>query len=292
MMSAKRAVKFVLMWMGLAVLFNLGVLYFEGSEKALQFLGGYIIELSLSVDNLFVFLMIFSSFGIKKEYQRRTLNYGIIGAIILRALFILLGIKVVNSIHWILYIFGIILIISGFKMMFGNDEEDKDYTDSKVLKLLKKVIPITDTLHGEKFFVKNNAKLYATPLFAVLLIVESSDILFAIDSIPAIFSISTDPFIVYTSNIFAILGLRSLYFVLNALQEKFKYVKYGVALILMFTGIKLGILFFNIEISIVVSLITIFTLLVGSIIVSLIATKNKENKEEEKEEIELKKVDL
>lgn len=288
MMSAKKAVKFVLMWMGLAVLFNLGVLYFEGSGKALQFLGGYIIELSLSVDNLFVFLMIFSSFGIKKEYQRRTLNYGIYGAIVLRAVFILLGIKVVNSIHWILYIFGIILIISGLKMMFGKDD-DKDYTDSKALKVLKKIIPVTDTMQEEKFFVRQNAKLFATPLFAVLLIIESSDILFAIDSIPAVFSISTDPFIVYASNIFAILGLRSLYFVLNALQEKFKYVKVGVALILMFTGVKLGILFFNIEISIVISLITIFTLLVGSIVVSLIATR-KEDKKEEK--VELKKVDL
>ncbi|WP_278303747.1 TerC/Alx family metal homeostasis membrane protein [Ruminiclostridium sufflavum] len=288
MMSAKRAVKFVLMWMGLAILFNLGILYFEGSGKALQFLGGYIIELSLSVDNLFVFLMIFTSFGVKKEYQRRTLNYGIYGAIVLRALFILLGIKVVNSIHWILYIFGLILIFSGFKMMFGHDD-NKDYTDSKVLKVMKKFIPVTDIMHEEKFFVRQNAKLYATPLFAILIIIESSDILFAIDSIPAVFSISTDPFIVYTSNIFAILGLRSLYFVLNALQEKFRYVKIGVALILMFTGVKLGILFFDIEIPIVISLITIFALLAGSIIVSLIVTGKEDKKEAE---VELKRVDL
>ncbi|PYG85867.1 tellurite resistance protein TerC [Ruminiclostridium sufflavum DSM 19573] len=287
-MSAKRAVKFVLMWMGLAILFNLGILYFEGSGKALQFLGGYIIELSLSVDNLFVFLMIFTSFGVKKEYQRRTLNYGIYGAIVLRALFILLGIKVVNSIHWILYIFGLILIFSGFKMMFGHDD-NKDYTDSKVLKVMKKFIPVTDIMHEEKFFVRQNAKLYATPLFAILIIIESSDILFAIDSIPAVFSISTDPFIVYTSNIFAILGLRSLYFVLNALQEKFRYVKIGVALILMFTGVKLGILFFDIEIPIVISLITIFALLAGSIIVSLIVTGKEDKKEAE---VELKRVDL
>lgn len=287
-MSAKKAVKFVLMWMGLAILFNLGVLFFEGSGKALEFLGGYVIEMSLSVDNLFVFLMIFTSFGIKKEYQRRALNYGIIGAIVLRAIFILAGIKVVEKIHWILYIFGFILILSGFKMMFGHDD-NKDYSDSKVLKVLKKFIPVTDKMHEEKFFIRENAKLFATPLFAVLLIIESSDILFAIDSIPAVFSISRDPFIVYTSNIFAILGLRSLYFVLNALQEKFKYVKYGVALILMFTGVKLAILFFNIEISIVVSLATIFTLLVGSIIVSLLVTKKEEKKEEE---VELKKVDL
>jgi len=287
-MSTKRALKFVLMWMGLAILFNIGVFCFEGQEKALQFLGGYMIELSLSVDNLFLFLILFTSFGVKPAYQRRVLNYGIFGAIVLRLVFILLGIKVVNSIHWILYIFGVILIISGFKMMFGHDKE-KNFKDSKVLKILGKIMPVTDKMHKEKFFIRENKKLFATPLFAILILIESSDILFAIDSIPAIFSITTDPFIVYTSNIFAILGLRSLYFVLCALQEKFKYVKYGVALILMFTGVKLGILFFHLEISIVVSLITIFTILVGSVIVSLLVTKKEEIKEQA---VELKKVDL
>ncbi len=287
-MSVKRAIKFVLLWMGLAILFNIGVLLFEGQGKALQFFGGYIIELSLSVDNLFVFLIIFSSFGVKREYQRRTLNYGIFGAIILRLVFILLGIKLVSKLEWILYIFGVILIVSGLKMMFGHDK-DKNYKDSKVLKILRKIMPVTDTMHEEKFFIRNNKKLYATPLFAILLIIESSDILFAVDSIPAIFSISTDPFIVYTSNIFAILGLRSLYFVLSALQEKFKYVKFGVAIILMFTGVKLGIAFFGLEIPIVASLITIFTVLVGSVIMSLIVTRKEEKKEEE---IKLKKVDL
>ncbi len=287
-MTAKRAMKFVLMWIGLALLFNIGILVVEGQEKALQFLGGYMIELSLSVDNLFVFLIIFSSFGVKQEYQRRALNYGIFGAIILRLVFILLGITLVSKLEWILYLFGIVLIISGFKMMFGHDKE-KDYTHSKVLRILKKFIPVTDTMHGEKFFVRQNKVLYATPLFAILLIIESSDILFAIDSIPAIFSITTDPFIVYTSNIFAILGLRSLYFALSALHEKFKYVKYGVGVILMFTGVKLGILFFGLHIPIVASLITIFAILIGSVIVSLIVSKKEEKK---KKEFELKKVDL
>jgi len=287
-MSAKKALKFVLMWMGLAILFNIGVFVFEGQEKALQFLGGYIIELSLSVDNLFVFLIIFSSFGVKQEYQRRALNYGIFGAIILRLVFILLGIQLVSKLEWILYIFGVILIFSGIKMMFGHDKE-KDYTNSKVLKMLKKIIPVTDTMHEEKFFIRQKNKLYATPLFAILLIIESSDILFAIDSIPAIFSITTDPFIVYTSNIFAILGLRSLYFALSALHEKFKYVKYGVGLILMFTGVKLGIIFFGLHIPIVASLITIFTILAGSVLVSLLVTKKEEIKEQA---VELKKVDL
>ncbi len=287
-MSTKKAIKFVLLWIGLAILFNLGVFFIEGSHKALEFLGGYMIELSLSVDNLFLFLILFTSFGIKPQYQRRVLNYGILGAIVLRLIFILLGITIINKIHWILYIFGIILIISGAKMMFSG-EEAGDHKDSKVLKLLGKVLPVTDTMHEEKFFVKKDKVLHATPLFAILVLIEFSDILFAIDSIPAIFSISTDPFIVYTSNIFAILGLRSLYFVLAAMQEKFKYVKFGVALILMFTGVKLGILFFGLEIPIVYSLLTIFTILAGSVVVSLLVNKHQEKKEKE---IELKKVDL
>jgi len=273
-MSTKRALRFVLFWIGLALLFNIGVFFFVGSTKALEFLGGYMIELSLSVDNLFLFLILFSSFGVKPEYQRRVLNYGIFGAIVLRLVFILLGIRVVNSMEWILYVFGVILIISGLKMMFGHDKE-KDFKNSKVLRMLGKFIPVTDTMHQEKFFIRDNKKLFATPLFAILILVEFSDILFAIDSIPAIFSITTDPFIVYTSNIFAILGLRSLYFVLCALQEKFKYVKYGVAGILMFTGVKLGILFFGLHIPIVASLITIFTILLGSVIFSLLVTKGE-----------------
>ncbi len=287
-MSTKKAIKFVLLWIGLAILFNIGVLVFEGHNKALEFLGGYMIELSLSVDNLFLFLILFTSFGIKPQYQRRVLNYGIFGAIILRLIFILLGITIINKIHWILYVFGIILIISGFKMMFGGEEEG-NHKDSKVIKLLSKVLPVTDTMHEEKFFVRKNNILHATPLFAILVLIEFSDILFAIDSIPAIFSISTDPFIVYTSNIFAILGLRSLYFVLAAMQEKFKYVKFGVALILMFTGVKLGILFFGLEIPIIYSLLTIFTILLGSVIVSVLVSRYQEKR---KKELELKKVDL
>ncbi len=279
-MSTKRAIKFVLLWIGLAILFNVGVWVFEGQHKALEFLGGYMIELSLSVDNLFLFLILFTSFGIKPQHQRRVLNYGIFGAIVLRLIFILLGITIINKIHWILYIFGIILIISGVKMMFSG-EEAGDHKDSKLLKLLSKILPVTDTLHEEKFFVKINNVLHATPLFAILVLIEFSDILFAIDSIPAIFSISTDPFIVYTSNIFAILGLRSLYFVLAAMQEKFKYVKFGVALILMFTGVKLGILFFNIEIPIIYSLLTIFTILLGSVITSILVNRYKERKKME-----------
>lgn len=275
-MQTKKAVKWVLFWIGLALIFNLGVFIIQGQTKALEFLGGYMIELSLSIDNLFLFLILFSSFGIPSKYQRKVLNYGIIGAIVLRLVFILLGINIVNKIHWILYIFGLILIFSGIRMM-KKEEKETDFKQSKLIRLLNRIIPVTDTIDGEKFFIRKNNILHATPLFAILLLIEFSDILFAIDSIPAIFSITTDPLIVYTSNIFAILGLRSLYFVLGALQEKFKYVKYGVALILTFTGVKLSILFFKIEIPIVVSLLIIFGILICSIIVSILISKLKGN---------------
>jgi len=265
-MSTKKALLWVLFWIGLAMVFNAGVYIFMGQEKALEFLGGFVIEKSLSVDNLFLFIMVFSSFGIRPEYQRRVLNYGIAGALILRLIFVLLGVTIVNMFHWMLYIFGAILIISGIKMIFEN--EKSDVTDSKIIKLLGKVIPVTDNLEGSKFFIRRNNVLYATPLFAVLILIEFTDIIFAVDSIPAIFSISTDPFIVYTSNIFAILGLRSMYFVLGNLHEKFKCVKYGVALILTFTGTKLLLLMFNIKIPVELSLTVILSILLISIIAS------------------------
>lgn len=274
-MSTKKAIKWVGIWVLLALIFNAGVYVVMGQQKAVEFLGGYIIEQSLSIDNLFLFIIVFASFNIPSKYQRRILNYGIFGAIVLRLIFVLLGVTIVNMFHWILYIFGVILIISGIKMMIKK-EEGSDFSSSKVIKLLGKIIPITKELHEERFFVRQNKILYATPLFAILILIEFTDILFAIDSIPAIFSITTDPFIVYTSNIFAIMGLRSMYFVLGSLQERFKYVKYGVALILTFTGVKLGILFFHVEIPIVASLIIIFAILLGSILFSL-AVSRKEN---------------
>lgn len=277
-MSIKKSIFWVCFWMCIALAFNVGIYMFLGQEKALSFLGGYIIELSLSVDNLFLFLLIFESYKIPGKYQRRVLNYGIIGAIILRFIFVMLGITIVNKFHFVLYIFGFILIISGIKMMMKN-EDGENVKEGFAVKALKKIVPVTDELHDEKFFIRKNNILYATPLLAILVLIESSDVIFAIDSIPAIFSITTDLFIVYTSNIFAILGLRSLYFILEKLHETFAYVKYGVALILCFTGIKLLVLFFHIEIPIKVSLCIILGILIGSIIVSKIisdkAAKNK-----------------
>ncbi len=273
-MSTKKALKWVLFWIGLALLFNAGIYLFMGKEPALEFLGGYVIEKSLSIDNLFLFILVFSSFAIKQEYQRRILNYGIVGALILRLIFVLLGVTIVNKFHWILYVFGAILIISGIKMIFKN-EDNNSVKDSKIIKVLGKIIPVTDKVEGDKFFVRKNKILHATPLFAVLILIEFTDIIFAVDSIPAIFSVTTDPFIVYTSNIFAIMGLRSMYFVLGNLHEKFKYVKYGVAMILVFTGVKLSVLMFDIKIPIELSLGIILFILTSSIVLSVLFSGRK-----------------
>lgn len=272
-MSTKKALAWVGFWAALALCFDAGVFFIYGKEKALEFLGGYILEQSLSIDNLFLFLMIFSSFRIQPKYQKRVLNYGIFGAIFLRMAFVLLGVTIVEMFHWVLYIFGAILIFSGMRMVFRNEEET-DFKKSGIIKLLSKIIPMTKTLEGEKFFIRKKRILYATPLLAILILVEFTDVIFAIDSIPAIFSITTDVFIVYTSNIFAILGLRSMYFVLGKLQERFRYVKYGVSMILTFTGLKLLILMFHIEISVAASLVVIFIILTGSIVLSFAVSTN------------------
>ncbi len=268
-MATKRALWWVAFWITLAAVFDAGVYYFLGKQKALEFFGGYIIEQSLSMDNLFVFLVIFNCYGIQPLYQRRVLNYGIFGAVVLRLIFIVLGIAVVNKFHWVLYIFGLILIASGVKLFFNHDSCE-DYRQSRILKWLGWFIPLSGQLQGEKFFVRINKVLYATPLLAILVLIEGSDLLFAIDSIPAVFSISTDPFIVYSSNIFAILGLRNMYFLLEKMHEVFRFVKYGVAFILCFTGIKLTVLFFSVEIPLLTSLATIFTILAISIILSVL----------------------
>ena len=240
-----------------------------GSKSGLEFAAGYLIELSLSVDNLFVFMSIFLSFGIREKVQHRVLNWGIIGAIVLRFLFIFFGLKIVNSFSWILYIFGAILIINGIKMMIGKEEE-KDPSDSRIIKGVSRVLPMTDHFEGDRFMVKKNGRHLFTPLFAVLCLVECSDIIFAIDSVPAVFSVSTNLLIVYSSNIFAILGLRQMYFVLEHLQERFRYVKYGVGIILMFTGVKLGALILDFHISTTVSICVIFFVIVFRVIMSVI----------------------
>lgn len=270
-MKARSALKNFILWGILAIVVNIFIYIIFGSEPALEFLGGYIIELSLSVDNLFLFLIIFTSFNIPILYQKRVLTYGIIGAIILRFIFIFLGAVIINTFHWILYIFGFFLFFSGLKILFNKDNSN-DFSNNSVLKILEKFIPVTDKLHEEKFFIHENKTLYATPLFIILVLIESSDIIFALDSIPAIFSITTNPFIVYSSNIFAILGLRSLYFLLAKLNSMFKYIKYGIGFILMFTGVKLFIAFLGINVSTIISLLIIAIILLTSILFSLIRT--------------------
>lgn len=255
----------------IALSFNTLIYFFLGYEKAMEFLGGYVIELSLSVDNLFLFLLIFTSFGISPNYQERVLTFGIIGAIILRLIFIVAGIAIVNRFQWLLYIFGALLILSGIKIFFAGDD-NSSFEDSLLLRLLKRFIPVTNRLHGECFFVKINKVRYATPLFAILFLIEGSDVIFALDSIPAIFAISTDPLIVYTSNILALLGLRNLYFLLQKIHSAFEYVKYGVGVILIFTGVKLGISF-KYHIPIDTSILIIVSVLALSVVFSVIINK-------------------
>ncbi|MEG0156308.1 MAG: TerC/Alx family metal homeostasis membrane protein [Anaerovoracaceae bacterium] len=265
---ALKSTKWLFFWIGLALIFNVGVYVFMGQEKAIEFLGGYLIELSLSIDNVFVFLMIFMSFGIVESAQRRVLGWGIIGAIVLRFFFIFFGVAVVNRFEWVLYVFGVLLIFSGGKM-FKPEKGDKDPHDSKVIKTMSSYFV------DEKFFVKEKAKRMATPLLGVLVLIESSDIMFAIDSVPAVLSVSRDLFIVYTSNIFAILGLRQLYFVIERMQERFAYVRYGVAVILIFTGVKMVSGILAIHISTVISIGFIIGVLALSVVLSAIVSGRK-----------------
>ena len=273
-MNAIKSAKWLIFWICCAMAFNIGIYVLYGQEKAVEFLGGYLIEFSLSIDNVFVFLMIFMSFGISEHAQHRVLGWGILGAIVLRFFFIFFGVAVVNRFEWVLYIFGVLLLFSGSKM-FKNDDEEKDPHDSRVLRFISKVIPMSTYFDDDKFFTVENGKRLATPLLGVLILIESSDIMFAIDSVPAVLSVSRDLLIVYTSNIFAILGLRQLFFVIEHIQQRFAYVRYGVAVILIFTGLKMigGII--DIHISTPVSICFILITLAVSIIVSFAISKKQ-----------------
>ena len=259
----------LIFWIVLSIVFNVYIFMSRGEISATEYFGGYIIEMSLSLDNLFLFLMIFRSYGIRKEYEERILLYGVLGAMVLRLIFILAGVTIINKFHFLLSFFGIILLYSGLNM-FTNKKQNINYENSIGVKILKVFMPVTNKVYNDKFFIKKQGTLYATPLFVVLIIIECSDIIFAIDSIPAILSITTDTFIVYTSNIFAILGLRSMYYILEDMNTKFKYMKYGVGLILIFTGIKLCILIFNVQISVTNSVLIIMIILLSSILISLL----------------------
>ena len=273
------ALKMTAVWIGVSLVFCGGIWWFEGSGKAMEFLAGYLIEKSLSMDNLFVFLMLFSFFGVQRKYQHEVLFWGIFGALILRSIFIFAGAAMVQRFEWILGLFGIFLIYTGIKMFSHQDDENIDPSKNIFVKLFKRFFPVTDQMHEDKFFVKvreregEKVRRLATPLFVTLIVIETTDVAFAVDSIPAVFSVSRDPFIVLTSNIFAILGLRALYFALAAIAQYFKYLKYGLGIILSFVGIKMLLeVLWDIEVSTPLSLAVIFGVLVLSMGVSVIVT--------------------
>jgi tellurite resistance protein TerC len=236
--SLREALNWSIVWVALSLIFNAGIYYFWGQEKALEFLTGYVIEKALSVDNLFVFIVIFSYFSVPAMYHHRVLFWGILGALVMRALFIAGGVALLNSFHWMIYVFGGFLILTGIKMLFAGDEEVHP-EKNPVLRLLRRLMPVTKEYHGQSFFIRDGGKLWATPLLLVLVVVETTDVIFAVDSIPAILAITTDPFIVYSSNVFAILGLRALYFLLSGILDKFRYLKVGLSLVLCFVGVKM-----------------------------------------------------
>lgn len=265
--SLREASIWTSVWVSLALLFAVGVYRWSGAEPGLQFLTGYILEYSLSIDNIFVIILIFSYFRIPSMYQHRVLFWGIIGAVAMRGLFIVIGASLLARFDWIMLIFGGFLVISGLRML-THDDGEVDPESHPLLRLLSGRLPITDTLHGERFFVRIDGRLHATPLFLVLVLVESTDLVFALDSIPAIFGVTRDPFIVYTSNIFAILGLRSLYFLLAGVMGRFRYLKIGLSGVLVFIGTKMLLAdYYHVPTS--VSLLVIVTIIGLSIIASL-----------------------
>ncbi len=278
--SVSEALKMTAVWIGVSLVFCGGIYLFypgDAHEKAMEFLAGYLIEKSLSMDNLFVFLMLFSFFGIQRKYQHEVLFWGIFGALILRSLFIFAGTAVIARFEWILGLFGIFLIYTGIKMFGHQEEEQVDPSKNIFVKLFKRFFPVTDQMHEDRFFiVEESGKRLATPLFIALLVIETTDVAFAVDSIPAVFSVSRDPFIVLTSNIFAILGLRALYFALAAVAKYFTYLKYGLGIILSFVGLKMLLeVFADIEVPTPLSLAIIFGVLVLSMGLSVVISKRQ-----------------
>jgi tellurite resistance protein TerC len=237
--GVKEATIWTVIWISLALLFNAAIYFYAGPEPALQFLTGYLIEKSLSVDNIFVFVMLFSYFAVPVEYQHRVLFWGILGALVMRGLLIGVGAFLIEQFHWIIYIFGAFLIFTGLRMAFQKEEKDIQVESNVMVKMLRRVIPITEGYHGHDFFVRQAGRLFATPLLVVLFVVETTDLIFALDSIPAIFAVTTNAFLVYTSNVFAILGLRSLYFLLAGVVTKFRFLKLGLSAVLAFVGMKM-----------------------------------------------------
>lgn len=270
--SFREATTWSMLWIGLALAFNAGIYFVLGSQQALEFFSGYLIEKALAVDNLFVFLLIFGYFGIRPEYQSRILKWGIIGAIVMRAVFIFAGIELVQRFQWLFYFFGALLVVTGLKMAFGGEGKFNP-EKNPIVRAVHAVIPVTRRVWGDWFFKRKRRMLMASPLFVALLMVEWSDLIFAIDSIPAIFAVTLDPFIVFTSNIFAIMGLRALYFMLADFVGRFRYLKYGISFILCFVGLKMILAVLGFHIPIAISLGVICLALAAGVAASLMLVK-------------------
>ena len=273
----KEAMWLSVFWIALALLFNLGLYFYEGPKLAMEFLAGYLIEKSLSVDNLFVFIVIFSYYRVEPKYQHTILFWGIIGALVMRAVFILTGVALIQKFAWTTYVFGAFLVYTGIKMAFSGDAE-VDPSKNPIIKLARKLFPVSDDHDGGKFFLHRDGRWFATPLFIVLLIVETTDVVFAVDSIPAILAISTDPFIVFSSNVFAILGLRALYFALAGVMGMFHYLKYGLSIVLAFVGVKM-IISHHYKLPISVALGVVVGVLGLSVLASVMFPKKEEGVE-------------
>jgi tellurite resistance protein TerC len=272
--TLRESLTWTAVWVALALIFNAGLWHYRGGDVALEFFTGYVIEKSLSVDNIFVFVMLFTYFRVPSQYQHKVLFWGILSALIMRAIMIGVGSVLIAKFSWILYIFGAFLILTGLKMIFKKEEEIHP-ENNPVVRWFKRFIPVTPDYRGDRFWVRENGVLFATPLFVVLILVEITDVIFAVDSIPAIFAVTKDPFIVYTSNVFAILGLRSLYFALSGVMDKFHYLKVGLGAVLAFVGVKMLLGHTPYKIDTLLALGVIVSILTTSIIASLAFPKHK-----------------
>lgn len=271
--SLKEALGWSLVWVSLALVFNAGIWLWFGADRGVEFLTGYLIEKSLSIDNIFVFVVIFGAMRIPPIHQHRVLFWGILSALVLRAVMIVAGTAMLERFHWLIYVFGAFLVLTGVKMFLQRNHAE-DMGESRVLRLLRRVIPTSEKLDGGRFFTRQDGRRVATPLFLTLLLVEVTDVVFAVDSIPAIFAVTLDPFIVFTSNIFAILGLRSLFFLLADLVDRFRYLKVGLSAVLVFVGVKMSIVEV-VKIPPLVSLVVVMGLLAASIVASLLASRRE-----------------
>jgi tellurite resistance protein TerC len=270
----KEALTWSAVWVGLALLFNAGIWWKFGAEAGVQFLTGYLIEKSLSIDNIFVFVIVFSALRIPALYQHRVLFWGILSALVLRAAMIFAGVAMLQRFHWLIYVFGAFLIFTGIKLFLNRNQEEHP-ENSGVMRWARRVIPATSAFDGHHFFTMENGRRLATPLFMALILVEATDVIFALDSIPAIFAVTQDPFLVFTSNIFAILGLRSLFFLVAGMMEKFSYLKVGLSAVLVFVGAKMTLVDV-VKVPAFVSLAVIVTLIGGSVVASLLKARSQQ----------------